>query len=91
MIYCVRRQIALPTNSTLSSQRSGIASWPSEHHEASQELPILPCAAPHKTPNYSAPWSSLPLPTAYPPYVASHSPSKTHRRRTLQRFSPMHF
>ncbi len=48
MIYCVRRQIALPTNSTLSSQRSGIASWPSEHHEASQELPILPCAAPTK-------------------------------------------
>ena len=23
--------------------------------------------------------------------VASHSPSKTHRTRTLQRFSPMHF
>jgi hypothetical protein len=46
MIDPLRRQIALTTNSTLSSQRSGVASWPSEHPEASQALPMLPCFSP---------------------------------------------
>jgi hypothetical protein len=48
MIDRVRRQIVLPTNSTVSSQRSAVASWPSEHLEASQALPMLPCAVPYK-------------------------------------------
>jgi hypothetical protein len=46
MIDRLRRQIALTPNSTLSSQRSGVASWPSEHPEASQALPMLPCFNP---------------------------------------------
>src|SRR5260370_33908015 len=91
MIDRLRRQIALPANSTPSSQRSGLASWPSENPEASRALPMLPCAVPYKTSNYSTPFSSLRLPTSSPPYVALHSPSKTHRTRTVQRFSPMHF
>ena len=48
MSHRIRIQIALSRNSTLSSQRSGVASWPSEHPEASQALPMLPCAAPYK-------------------------------------------
>jgi hypothetical protein len=48
MIDRVRHQIALPTNSTLSSQGSGVASWPSEHSEASQALAMLPCTVPYK-------------------------------------------
>src|SRR6266851_507258 len=46
MIDRLRRQIVLTPNSTLSSQRSGVASWPSEHPEASQALPMLPCFNP---------------------------------------------
>jgi hypothetical protein len=46
MIDRLRRQIALPANSALSSQRTGVASWPSEHPEPSQALPMLPCFSP---------------------------------------------
>jgi len=67
MIDRLRRQIALPTNSTVSSQRSGVASWPLEHPEASLALPMLPCAVPYKTSNYSTPFSSPRLPTSSPP------------------------
>src|SRR5260370_9132278 len=48
MSHRIRIQFALFRNSTLSSQRSGVASWPSQHSEASQALPMLPCAAPYK-------------------------------------------
>src|SRR5260370_8758047 len=67
MINRVRRKTPLPTNSTLSSQRSGVASLPSEHPEASQAFSMLPCAVPYNTSNYSPPFSSTPLPPPSPP------------------------
>jgi hypothetical protein len=91
MIDPLRRQIALATNSTLSSQRSGVASWPSEHPEASQARPMLPCFSPLQDLELQHTSFVLRLPTSPPPYIALHSPIKTHRTRTLQRFSPMHF
>src|SRR5215472_2447213 len=86
-----RIQIALATSSTLSSQRSAIASCRSEHPADSQASRVLPHKFPQKTPNCNPPCSSTHLPTPYLLYVASHLSSKTHSPHTLQRFSPKHF
>src|SRR5271167_584117 len=58
-----RIQIALATSSTLSSQRSAVASCRSEHSAESQAPHILPHKFPQKTPNFNPPCSSPYLPT----------------------------
>src|SRR4029077_12394011 len=86
-----RIQIALATSSTLSSQRSAVASCRSDHPADSQASRILPHKFPPNAPNCNPACSSPHLPASYAPYAAPHLSNKTHSAYTLQRLSPKHF
>jgi len=91
MIQPTRLPIDLAKNSKPSSQRSSLISQGPELFARSQEPYTPRYESTLKSPYRGAPSSFLQLPTVAPSFVASDSSNKTHRTRTSQRFSPMHF
>jgi len=86
-----RIQIAFATSSTLSSQRSAVASCCSDHPADRKDPAFCPASSRRRHPTATQHARIRTYLPACAHYVASHLSSKTHSAHTLQRFSAKHF
>src|SRR5215469_15599441 len=91
MIQPTRLLIDLAQNSNPSSQRNRLVTQSSEPFAVAQESHVLPLCSTGEFFQRSPPSSIEQSPAACSLFGSSDSSNKTHRTRTQQRFSPMHF
>src|SRR5215467_10735049 len=91
MIQPTRLLIDLARNSRSSSQRNRLVARSSEPFAVAQESHVLPLCSTAELSQRSPPSSIEQSPAACSLFGSSDSSNKTHRTRTQQRFSPMHF